>query len=264
MRLTSVLQSPPLGFKRYFRPRGEKVFDWVISSDLLPLTDSDTPTLLHRFSGSLFSPDISFAPSLSSFPAPGRCFRTWVLITYEFFFLFLSLRSFAPTSVPLPSIFRKLAGMTLPSTLTLTILLQRNTRLLLFPMLLLSLSLWRRMRPNPPFLSAVSNSILNPGGLLRWKKRLVKDATHSLPLTEVMKIAGLTSPLPDVLHLSSPRPKLRHGRRLTLLFRLNLTLNLFTLSFILSLALLPRVPPLLASPTVFRFPGTRLLSTLPT
>ena len=44
-------------------PRGEEVFDWVISSDLLPLNDPDTPTLLHRSSGSRSSPDISFAPS---------------------------------------------------------------------------------------------------------------------------------------------------------------------------------------------------------
>ena len=47
-------------------PRGEEVFDWVISSDLLPLNEPETPTLLHRS-----SPVISFA---SSFPflAPGR------------------------------------------------------------------------------------------------------------------------------------------------------------------------------------------------
>ena len=44
-------------------PCGEKVFDWVISSDLLPLNDPDIPTLLHRSSGSRSSPDISFAPS---------------------------------------------------------------------------------------------------------------------------------------------------------------------------------------------------------
>ena len=43
------------------------------------------------------------------------------------------------------------------------------------------------MRPNLPFLSAASNAILKPGGLLRWKVRLVKDARLSLPLTEVMK-----------------------------------------------------------------------------
>ena len=39
-------------------PRGEEVFDWVISSDLFPLNDPDTPTLLHRSSS-----DISFVPS---------------------------------------------------------------------------------------------------------------------------------------------------------------------------------------------------------
>ena len=46
-------------------PRGKKVFDWVISSDLLPLNDPDTPTLLHCSSGSRSSPDICFAPSLA-------------------------------------------------------------------------------------------------------------------------------------------------------------------------------------------------------
>ena len=44
-------------------PRGEEVFKWVISSDLLPLNDLDAPTLLHRSSGSRSSSDISFAPS---------------------------------------------------------------------------------------------------------------------------------------------------------------------------------------------------------
>ena len=44
-------------------PSGEEVFDWVISSDLLPLNDPDTPTLLHRSFGSRSYPDISFAPS---------------------------------------------------------------------------------------------------------------------------------------------------------------------------------------------------------
>ena len=32
------------------------------------------------------------------------------------------------------------------------------------------------MRPNLPFLTAASNAILKPGGLPRWKMRLVKDA----------------------------------------------------------------------------------------
>ena len=208
---------------------------------------------------------LAVAPLLTSplllllllFLAPGRCFRTWVLIIYQFFFPSLSLRSFAPTSVPLPSIFRKLAGMTLPHTLTVTVLLQRNSRLFLFPLQLLSLPLWHWMRPNLPFLSAASNAHLKPGGLLRWKKRLVKEARLSLPLTEVMKIARFKSPPLDVPRQSSPRPRLRHGRRLALLFHLGLTLNLCTLFFALSLALLPCLPPLLTSLTV-PLPGNRL------
>ena len=112
-----------------------------------PQTSSPSMTLTHPpFS---IAP-LAVAPFLTSplllllllFHAPGRCFRSWVLTIYQFFYLSLSLRSFAPTSVPLPSIFRKLAGMALPPTLTLTVLLQRNTRLFLFPLQLLSLPLW--------------------------------------------------------------------------------------------------------------------------
>ena len=80
-------------------------------------------------------------PPLLLFSALGRCFRTRVLTTYQFFYLSLSLWSIAPTSVPHPSIFRKLAEMALPLILTFTVLQQWNTRLFLFPLLLLSLSL---------------------------------------------------------------------------------------------------------------------------
>ena len=61
------------------------------------------------------------------------------------------------------------------------------------------------MRPNLPFLSAASNAILKPGGLLRWKKQLVKDVGFLLLLTEVMKIARLTSSLLDMPRQSLPR-----------------------------------------------------------
>ena len=103
--------------------------------------------------------------------APGRCFRTLALITYQFYKLCLFLRSFAPTNAPLYSIFRKLVGMTLPFTLILSVLLQRKISLFLFPLLLLSLLLWHCKRPNFLFLSAGSNANLKTGGLLKWKKR---------------------------------------------------------------------------------------------
>ena len=123
-------------------PAGRK---YSTGSSLLtssPLIDPDTPTFLHRSSGSCSSPDISFAPSSLALSYSGRCFRTWVLTIYQFFYPSFSLRSFAPTNVPLPSTFRKVAGMTLPLTLTLIVLLQRNIRLFLLPLLLLSSPLW--------------------------------------------------------------------------------------------------------------------------
>ena len=115
------------------------------------------------------------------------------------------------------------------------------------------------MRPNLPFLSAASNAIIKPGGLLKWKVQLVKDARLLLPLTEMMKIARLTSPLLDAPRQSLPRPRLRHDRRLALLSHLNLTQNLCTPSFALSLALVPRLPPLLTFPAVLLL-GNRLRS----
>ena len=45
-------------------------------------------------------------PPLSPYVAPGRCFRTWVVTTNQFYKLSLFLWSFAPTSVPLPLIFK--------------------------------------------------------------------------------------------------------------------------------------------------------------
>ena len=150
--------------------------------------------------------------------------------------------------------------MTLPITVILTVLLQKNTHPFLFRLLmLLSLLLWHWMRPNLPFLLVASNAMLKPGGPLKWKKGLVKDARLLLPFTKVMKIARLKSLLPDVLRVSSQRPRLRHGRQLARLSRPNLTPNLCTLFFALLLAHLPRLPPLLTSPTV-PFPKSRLWS----
>ena len=133
----------PSGTQEVPRTAAERKY----STGSFPQTSSPSMTLTH--------PPFSIAPlavalSLTSplltppllFPAPGRCYRTWVLTIYQFFYLSLSLRSFAPMSVPLPSIFRKLAGMGLPLILTLTVLQQKNTRLFLFPLLLLSLPFW--------------------------------------------------------------------------------------------------------------------------
>ena len=87
----------------------------------------------------------------------------------------------------------------------------------------------------------------------------MKDARLSLPLTEVMMVARLTSLFLDAPRQSSPRPRLKHGRRLAFLFHPNQTQKLYTLFFALSLASLPRLPPPLIFLTVL-LPGNRLRS----
>ena len=81
---------------------------------------------------------LPLSPTLAS----GRCFTTWVLITYQICWPFFFLRPFAPTNVHLPSIFRKLVGMTLLLASTLTVLLHKNARLFFFLLLMLSSLLW--------------------------------------------------------------------------------------------------------------------------
>ena len=80
-----------------------------------------------------------------------------------------------------------------------------------------------------------------------------------LSLAGVMGISGLASPLLGVPRWSSLG--LGHGGRLALLSHLGLVLGLCTLSFALSLALLSRLPPLLAFLAAL-FPGGRLQSVL--
>ena len=119
---------PPLGLKevRYFQSPWEGS---IRLGHLLwpPLNDPDTPTHLNRSSS-----DISFALSSFSLSCSWKVLQDLVLIIYQFFYPSLS----RPNERPLPSTFRKLAGI----TLTRTVHLQRNTRL--FPLLLLSLPLW--------------------------------------------------------------------------------------------------------------------------
>ena len=132
-----------LGLKRYFRPPvGRKYLTGLF------LLTSPSMTLTHPpfyIAPLVVAPLLTYPllPLFLPLLASGRCFRTWVLTTYQLFSQSLSHRSFARTSVPLFPIFRKLAGMALPPTLSFTVLLQRNTHLFFFPLLLLlSLLFW--------------------------------------------------------------------------------------------------------------------------
>ena len=199
-------------------PRGEEVFDWVIFSDLLPLNDPDTPTLLHCSSGSRSSPDISFAPSSLAFSCSWEVLQD---LGSDHLPILLSnplSPVFCPNERPPFFNFQKARwddfafyfDSHCPSAKEYSSL-YLSSAAALFTSLAMNAA-------NLPFLLAASNALLKPGGLLRWKVRFVKDARLSLPLTEVMKIARLTSPPLDVPRQSLPRPRLRHGSDLLFSF----------------------------------------------
>ena len=69
-----------------------------------PLTSSPSMTLTHPpfyIAPLAVAPPLTFPllPPLLPFLAPGRCFRTRVLITYQFFYLSLSLSGLLPQQV---------------------------------------------------------------------------------------------------------------------------------------------------------------------
>ena len=95
-------------------PRGEEVFDWVVSSDLLPFGSPGTPTLLYRSTGSRSSPEIFFAPSSLALSCSWEVLQDLgsdhlpALLSVP-----LSLVFCPSKRPPLSSTFGKLAGMTL-------------------------------------------------------------------------------------------------------------------------------------------------------
>ena len=93
---TSIVISPSGTQEVLPTPVGRKY-----STESSPLTFSHSTTLMYlpfyivplEVSPPLTPPLLS---PLSPFPAPGRCFRTWDLITYQFFYLSLSLSGLSP------------------------------------------------------------------------------------------------------------------------------------------------------------------------
>ena len=242
-------------------PLGRK---YSTGSSLLTSSSSMTLTHLPFYTAPLaVTPLLTYPllPLLLLFTAPGRCYRTWVLITYQFFYPSLSLSPFYRPNKRPPSFnfqkacwdgFASYFDSHCPSAEEYSSLFLSSAAAALFTSLALNAA-----KSSIPFGRIKRHS--KAWWAAEVKMRLVKDARLSLPLTEVMKIAGLTSPLLETPRQSSPRPKLRHGRRLALLSHLNLTLNLCTLFSSLSLAHLPRLLPLLTFPTVL-LPGNRLRS----
>ena len=235
-------------------PRGEEVFNWVISSDLLPLNDPDTPTLLHRSSGSRSFPDISFAPSTLAFSCSWEVLQD---LGSDHLPILLSIPLspvFRPNERPPSFNFQKArwndfasyfdshcpsaeeySSLSLSSAAALFTSLAMNAAKSSIPF-------GRIKRPPKSWWSAEVEQAVG-------ERRKAFATAHRSDEDRQAYISAS--------HQSSPRPRLRHGRRPALLFHLNLILNLCTLFFALLLALLPRLPPLPTFLTVL-LPGNRL------
>ena len=71
-------------------PCGEEAFDWIIFSNLLPSMTLTYPPFFIALLAVFLPVTFSLSPPLLLFLAPGSCFRTWVLTTYQFS-IFLSV-----------------------------------------------------------------------------------------------------------------------------------------------------------------------------
>ena len=228
-------------------PRGEEVFDWVISSDLLPLVDPDPPTLLHHSSGSRSSSDISFAPSSIAISCswevrqdlgsdhlpillPDPLTPTFCPNERHPAFNFQrahwdDFSSYFDSHCPSAD---KYSSLSLSSTAALFTSLALNAAKSSIP--------FCRIKRHPK--AWCSTEV----------EGAVSKGSKAFSVAHMMKIARLTSPFLDAPRQSSPRPRLKHCRRLALLLHPNQTRKLYTLFPALSLAFLPCLPPLLTFP----------------
>ena len=237
-------------FNCHHRSGTQEVLPRKYSTGSSLMTSSPSMTLTHppfSIAPLAVAPLLTYPllPLLLPFLAPGRCFRTWVLTIYRFFYPALSLRSFAPTSVPLSFNFQKacwgdFTSRSLFSAAALFTSLALNAAKSSIP--------FSRMKRHPKaWWSAEVEEAVS-------ERRKAFAVAHRSNEDRQAYITASRRASSVIL-----RPRLRHGRRLTLLLHLGLTLNLYTLSFALSLALLLPHLPLLTFLTVL-LPGNRLRS----
>ena len=174
---------------------GKDLFDWLLSSDLLPLNNPEHHTILHRATGGRSSPDLSLVPTRIA----SKC--TWQTLP-DLGSDHLPISITIPTSPIINSFHR-------PPHLTIIKLAGMITLLTLIPTAPLPLTLQHSLFLKPPtplpnssmmlpFLLAASTALLKPGGLLKSQmpsqnaeRRLQK---HTVP----KKTASTISPLLDI------------------------------------------------------------------
>ena len=238
-------------------PHGEKTFHWFISSYLLSFNDPDIPTLLHRSSRNRSSPDIFLAPSSLALSCLWEVLQDLctdhlpILLSVPLFpvfrlnerpssFNFQNARwddfafyfdSHCPSAEEYSS---------LSSAATLFTSLALNTAKSSIPF-------DRIKRPSKTLWSTV---VEEAGS----ERRKALTAAHRSD-EDCHAYISASQRASSVIATT----KTEECRRIALLSRLNLILNLCTLFFALSLGFLPHLPPFLASPTV-PLPGNRLWS----
>ena len=241
-------------------PLGEEVFNWAISSDLLALNNPDTPTLFHRSSGSRSSPDISFAPSSLALSCSWEVLQDLrsdhlpIVLSIPFspvyrpnerppFFNFKKARwdgfaSYFDSHCPSA---QEYSSLSLSSDAALFTSLTFNAAKSSIP--------FGRIKRSPKaWWSAEVEEAVS-------ERRKAFAAAHRSDEDRKAYISASRRTSSVIAKAKTER----HGGRLALLFHLSLTLYLYTLFFVLSLALLPRLLPLLTFLTIL-LPGNRLRS----
>ena len=177
---------------------GKDLFDWLLSSDLLPLNNPEHHTLLHRATGNRSFPDLSLVPAR----LVSKC--TWQTLP-DLGSDHLPISITIPTSPIINSFHR-------PPHLTIIKLAGMNTLLILIPtapfLLTLQHSLFLKpptplpnssmMLPLLPFLSAASTVLLKPGGLLKSQMPSQNAERYLRRHTVPKKTASTISLHPDI------------------------------------------------------------------
>ena len=173
---------------------GKDLFDWLLSSDLLPLNNPEHHTLLHRATGNCSSPDLFLVPAQIA----SKC--TWQTLP-DLGSDHLPISITIPTSPIINSFHRpphliiiKLAGMITLLILIPTALLPLTLQHFLFLKPPTPLPNSSMMLPLLPFLSAASTALLKPGGLLKSQMPSQNAERHTVP----KKTASTISLLPDI------------------------------------------------------------------
>ena len=177
---------------------GKELFDWLLSSDLLPLNNPEHHILLHRATGNRSSPDLSLVPARIA----SKC--TWQTLP-DLGSDHLPISITIPTSSLINSIHRypHLTTIKLAGTITLLILIPTS----LLPLTLQHFLFLKPPTPLPnssmmlpllPFLSAASIALLKPGGLPKSQMPSRNVERHLQRHTVQKKTASTISPLPDI------------------------------------------------------------------